>query len=187
MSYPLVRDLALDGIPVKVTCRVLGFSPQAFYKWRAHPVSDREWSEAHLIDAARQIHTDDPTFGYRFIADELTAEHGISASENRVQRLCRSHGIFSVLARKKGRGLRSGPAVHDDLVRRVFSAERPNELWLTDITEHRSVASCASSGHARIASLNQLVLGAKQRPAATATGWDASNPISEAQPRAGRL
>ena len=138
MSYPLVRDLALDGIPVKVTCRVLGFSPQAFYKWRAHPVSDREWSEAHLIDAARQIHTDDPTFGYRFIADELTAEHGISASENRVQRLCRSHGIFSVLARKKGRGLRPGPAVHDDLVQRVFSAERPNELWLTDITEHRT-------------------------------------------------
>lgn len=138
MSYPLVRDLALNGIPVKVTCRVLGFSPQAFYKWRADPVSARDWSEAHLIDAARQIHTDDPTFGYRFIADELVAEHGISASENRVQRLCRSHGISSVLARKKGRGLRPGPAVHDDLVRREFTASRPNELWLTDITEHRT-------------------------------------------------
>ena len=33
MRYPLVRDLAAEGIPVAVTCRVLGFSKQAFYKW----------------------------------------------------------------------------------------------------------------------------------------------------------
>jgi hypothetical protein len=39
MTYPLVRDLADDGIPVTVTCRVLGFSTQGFYKWRANPVS----------------------------------------------------------------------------------------------------------------------------------------------------
>jgi putative transposase len=32
MRYPLVRDLAAEGIPVAVTCRVLGFSKQAFYK-----------------------------------------------------------------------------------------------------------------------------------------------------------
>ena len=138
MIHPLVRDLACDGIPVKVTCRVLGFSPQAFYKWRANPVSAREWSDARLVDAARTVHADDPTFGYRFIADELTAEHGITASENRVQRLCSSHGIFSVLARRRRRGVRPGPAVHDDLVRREFTAERPNVLWLTDITEHRT-------------------------------------------------
>ena len=34
MMYPLVRDLAAERIPVAVTCRVLGFSKQAFYKWR---------------------------------------------------------------------------------------------------------------------------------------------------------
>jgi putative transposase len=136
MIYPLVRELASDGIPVKVTCRVLGFSPEGFYKWRKDPVSARDWSDAHLVDAAREIHADDPVFGYRFIADELAAEHGIRASENRVHRLCSSHGIFSVLHRRRGRGLRPGPAVHDDLVHREFGAARPNELWLTDITEH---------------------------------------------------
>jgi putative transposase len=138
MIYPLVRDLAMGGIPVVVTCRVLGFTPQAFYKWRASPVCDRDWADAHLIDAALGIHADDPVFGYRFITDELAAEHGIVASENRVQRLCSSHGIFSVLAKRTRRGMRPGPAVHDDLVRRVFTARRPNVLWLTDITEHRT-------------------------------------------------
>ena len=138
MIYPLVRDLAADEIPVVVTCRVLGFSPQAFYKWRANPVSARDWDDAHLIDAALAIHADDPVFGYRFIADELEAEHGITASENRVHRLCREHRISSVIARRRGKGLKVGPPVHDDLVRRVFRAEAPNRLWLTDITEHRT-------------------------------------------------
>lgn len=136
MMYPLVRELAADGIPVTVTCRVLGFTPQAYYKWRANPVCDREWHDAHLVDAALQIHADDPTFGYRFIADELAEEHGIPASENRVHRLCSAHGIFSVLARRKGRRPRPKEPVHDDLVRRQFGAKVPNELWFTDITEH---------------------------------------------------
>jgi len=138
MIYPLVRDLAADGIPVVVTCRVLGFTPQAFFKWRANPVCKRDWDDAHLVDAAREIHADDPVFGYRFIADELRAEHGIEASENRVHRLCSQHGIFSVLARKRGRGPKAGSPVHDDLVRRVFTAAGPDHLWLTDITEHRT-------------------------------------------------
>ena len=87
MMYPLVRDLAVDEIPVTVTCRVLGFSAQAFYKLRQGPVTQRDWDDAHLINAAYDIHADDPAFGYRFIADELPGR-GIVAGENRVARLC---------------------------------------------------------------------------------------------------
>jgi hypothetical protein len=87
MMYPLVGDLAAEQIPVAVTCRVLGFSKQAFYKSRADPVSRRDWDDAHLTNAAVDIHHDDPEFGYRFITDKL-AGHGITASRNRVDRLC---------------------------------------------------------------------------------------------------
>ena len=138
MIYPLVRDLASDGVPVVVTCRVLRFSPQSFYKWRKNPFSARDWDDAHLVHAALAVHADDPVFGYRFIADELAAEHGIRASENRVHRLCKEHKIASVIGRRRGRANRPGPAVHDDLVRRTFTASSPNRLWLTDITEHRT-------------------------------------------------
>ncbi len=54
-----------------MTCRVLGFSKQGYYRWKANPVTDRDWADAHLVNAALQIHADDPAFGYRFIADEL--------------------------------------------------------------------------------------------------------------------
>ena len=135
MMFPLVRDLAADKIPVAVTCRVLGFSKQAFYKWQADPVCQRDWDDAHLINAAIEIHHDDPEFGYRFIADEL-ARAGVVASRNRVNRLCTMARLWSVHSRKRGRFRKPGPPVHDDLVKREFTAEAPNKLWLTDITEH---------------------------------------------------
>jgi len=135
MTYPLVTDLAADGVPVAVTCRVLGFSKQGYYRWKANPVAERDWIDAHLVNAALDIHADDPAFGYRFIADELP-EKGITAGENRVQRLCRDHGIWSVFSKKRGLNRKPGPPVHDDLVERDFTAAAPNELWLTDITEH---------------------------------------------------
>lgn len=137
MMYPLVLDLAADGIPVTVTCRVLGFSTQAFYKWRKQPVTQRDWEDAHLINAAFSIHADDPALGYRFIADELP-DHGITAGENRVARLCSQERIWSVFAKKRGLTRKAGPPVHDDLVDRQFTAQKPDQLWLTDITEHRT-------------------------------------------------
>jgi putative transposase len=135
MMYPLVQELAADKIPVVVTCRVLGFSKQAYYKWQAAPVSQRDWDDAHLINAAVDIHHDDPEFGYRYITDEL-ADHGITASRNRVNRLCTSARLWSVHSRKRGLHRKPGPPVHDDLVLRDFTAPAPNLLWLTDITEH---------------------------------------------------
>jgi putative transposase len=135
MMFPLVLDLAADGIPVAVTCRVLGFSKQAFYQWKAQPVSQRDWADAHLINAAIDIHHDDPEFGYRFIADQLPGR-GVRAGRNRVSRLCTQQRLWSAHAKKRGLTRKPGPPVHDDLVERTFTAERLDQLWLTDITEH---------------------------------------------------
>jgi putative transposase len=135
MMYPLVQELAVTGIAVTLSCRVLGFSKQAFYKWQTNPMCDRDWDDAHLINQALDIHHDDPAFGYRFIADQL-AERGVMASENRVQRLCQQQQIWSVFAKKRGLARKAGPPVHDDLVDRDFTATARNVKWLTDITEH---------------------------------------------------
>jgi putative transposase len=137
MMYPLVQDLAAERFPVRLTCGVLGFSAQGFYKWRARPCSERDWSDAQVTNVIVDIHADDPEFGYRFIADEL-CRSGHTMSEGRVWRLCAQQRIWSTTT-KKGRrtsGKTPGPAVHDDLVNRDFTAPGPNLVWLTDITEH---------------------------------------------------
>ena len=51
-------------------------------------------------------------------------------------RLCSQANLFSFHSRKRGKGRRPGPPVHDDHVNRDFAAAGPNQLWLTDITEH---------------------------------------------------
>ena len=141
MIYPLVKEMAAVGapvrVPVAVACRVLGFSKQGYYKWLKQPVSAREAEERELIAVLHQLHDDDPEGGYRVLADDIT-ELGYTLSERRVWRLCRVAGIQSVFTTRKTRYKKAGAPVHDDLVDRQFSADGPNQVWLTDITEHRT-------------------------------------------------
>ncbi len=60
-------------------------------------------------------------------------------AERTAWRICSNNGWWSVFGkRKRGKNGKIGPPVHDDLVGRDFTAETPNRLWLTDITEHRT-------------------------------------------------
>ena len=137
MKYPLVRELAADGIPVTVTCRVLKFSTQGYYKWLRRPCSDRDYDNAVLTNAALKAHLEDPGFGYRFLLDELQSQ-GHKVSARRVWRLCSEQRIWASFVKKSRSGKKPGPPVHDDLVKREFSAEAIDQIWFTDITEHRT-------------------------------------------------
>jgi hypothetical protein len=70
MMYPLVRELAVDGVPVTVTCRVLKIARQPYYRWLVNPVTAAELTAAYRADALFEAHHEDPEFGYRFLIDE---------------------------------------------------------------------------------------------------------------------
>jgi len=135
--YPLVRELAVDGIPVAVSCRVLGLARQPYYRWLRSPFTDAQLDEAWLANAIFDAHVDDPEFGYRFLADEVRLA-GQAVSDRVVWRICRDHAWWSRFGKPKVRGKKAkthAPAF-DDLVRRDFTAEGPNQKWVADITEH---------------------------------------------------
>src|SRR3954453_742007 len=53
--------------------------------------------------------------------------------------ICSANRWWSAFGKpRRAKGGRPGPPVHDDRVNRVFTAAAPNQLWLTDITEHRT-------------------------------------------------
>jgi len=141
MIYPLVRELAAAGapirVPVAVTCRVLKIARQPYYRWLDEPVTAAEWIEAHRANALFDAHRDDPEFGYRFLVDEAR-EQGQQMVDRTAWRICSTNRWWSVFGKRKpyGKARKPGAPAHDDLVERAFTAAAPNQLWLTDITEH---------------------------------------------------
>jgi putative transposase len=131
-----VSELAADGIPVAVTCRVLKLARQPYYRWRANPVTDAELLEAYRANALFDAHRDDPEFGYRYLLEEAR-QAGEPMAERTAWRIGTDNRWWSVFGKKRGKNGKVGPPVHDDLVERDFTAEASNRLWLSDITEHR--------------------------------------------------
>jgi len=147
MTYPLVKELAEDGIPVTVTCRVLKLSRQPYYRWLKDPITAAEITGAYRANALFDAHRDDPEFGHRLLADEAR-DAGEAMSDRTAWKITSANGWWSAFGKKRGKnGARPGPAVHDDLctvtgehgrIRHEFTADRPNQLWLTDISEHKT-------------------------------------------------
>ena len=124
MTYPLVRDLAADGIPVTVTCRVLEIARQPYYRWLADPITDSEVQEAYRINALIDAHADDPEYGYRYLADE-TADAGVPMAVRTAWRLCRGRApLRGSLAESARRLLR----VHRSMMT-CSSAISPLKRW----------------------------------------------------------
>jgi len=133
-----VSELAGDGIPVAVSCRVLKLARAPYYRWLRDPVGPAQELRLERIAALRDAHHDDPEFGYRLLADEAR-QLGFPMADRTAWRLCNQAGIMSAIVKtRKRRGKTPGPPVCDDLVNRHFTAEGPNQLWLVDITEHRT-------------------------------------------------
>ena len=90
-------------------------------------MSQRDWDDTHLINAAHDNHADDPALGYRFIAVELPGR-GITIGENRVVRVCSQGRIWSTFAKKRKLNRRSGQPLQDEVVQRQFSAQAANQV-----------------------------------------------------------
>ncbi|MFF2900842.1 hypothetical protein [Streptomyces sp. NPDC057966] len=127
MMYPLVREptaaAAPHRVPVVVTCRVLGLARQPYYRWLARPVTDAELTEAYRADALFDAHRVGPEFGHRFLLDEAHAA-GEPMAERTAWRICRDNRWWSAFGKRRGRGknAKAGPPVHDDRIRRDFTA-----------------------------------------------------------------
>jgi len=121
-----------------VTCRVLKLARQPYYRWRANPITDAEIVEAYRANALFDAHREDPEFGYRYLVEEA-GDAGEPMAERTGWRICANNEWWSAFGkRKRGKNGKVGPPVHDDLVERDFTADEPNQLWLSDITEHRT-------------------------------------------------
>ena len=132
----MIDRLADTGIPVDRCCRTLGVSRQGYYRYKRRATSATQLRRQWLIGLIREVHVASRgTYGYRRIHAELTMAMNVRVSYRLVSVLMTQAGIYGLPGPARVKRLR-GVATADDLVNRKFHRLRPNELWMTDITEH---------------------------------------------------
>ncbi len=121
---------------IAMMCRVLEVSPSGFYAWLKRTPSARRRSDLLLGDHVEALYLQSrSTYGRPRLHADLKDE-GINVSGKRLARLMRERQIVGVSRRKgvittvRDRDARPAP----DLVDRNFRAERPDQLWVADIT-----------------------------------------------------
>ena len=123
-------------LPVRRMCHVLQVSVSGYYAWRGRPKSAREMANETLSQKVEEVFFGSfETYGSPRVYQELKAQ-GIACSENRVARLMKLRGLKAKQARRYRSTTKRNrrDAVAPNLLQRDFTAERPNQKWLTDIT-----------------------------------------------------
>ncbi len=122
--------------PIQRMCQVLGVSRSAYYAWQGRSLSSRAQANEALLTRIRVIHAQSrQTYGSPRIHAELRAQ-GVPCSRHRVARLMRRHEIQAWHKRRFRRTTRVNPrlAVAANHLNQKFAAERPNQVWLSDLT-----------------------------------------------------
>ena len=126
--------------PVELSCEILHVSRSAYYKWLRGDFGRRIRENARIAEIIEDIHRKDPDKGYRRIRDDLEKYHGIDVNDKRVLRICRKRGIKSTIKYSNHgctRQARNPQYIAENVLNREFTAEKPNEKWLTDVTEFK--------------------------------------------------
>jgi transposase InsO family protein len=123
--------------PVRTLCRIVGVAASGFYAWLGRRPSRRHAADRRvgerigaIFEASRR------TYGSPRVHAELRAE-GVRIGRKRVARLMREGGL--TVARRRRRVPRTTDSRHDhpvapNLLDRNFAAERPDTVWLADLS-----------------------------------------------------
>lgn len=116
---------------------MVGLNRSTFYDNKHRVPSNQAIRRLLLSDVIAGVHANSrATYGRLRIQAALRIEHGLIVNQKLVKRLMQELQIHGLPRQKKDSRNLANVATHEDRVNRNFVAERPNALWLTDITEH---------------------------------------------------
>ena len=128
------------GYRIESCCDILHVSRSAYYRWLIGNVGKRTQENERIAEIVEQIHTESPDKGYRRIRDDLERYHDTKISDKRTLRICRSRDIKSTIKYANNgctRNASNPQYIAENILDRDFHADKPNEKWLTDVTEFK--------------------------------------------------
>jgi len=126
-----------DTYPVGAMCRLLKVSKSGFYGWRDRPMSRHEHQDVELAALMHTVYErSHRTYGARRVHAEFREVYRVRVGRKRVARLMRNAELKGVQKRRFWCTTKGGAAERwaPDLVEREFVADRPNALWVADVT-----------------------------------------------------
>jgi len=126
--------------PVELCCSILHVARSAYYKWLNGDIGNRICENEQIAKKIEEIHMKDPSKGYRRINDDLYRKYDIKINDKRALRICRSKDIKSTIKYANQGCTRQADNpqfIAENVLNREFTADKPNEKWLTDVTEFK--------------------------------------------------
>jgi putative transposase len=130
-------DPQRDSYPLSLLCRILKVSRSGYYAWRRREPSATVERRQQIGLAARLCHRDSHgIYGYRRVHRDLVDDHAIACCRETVRRVMADLGLSG---KQKRRFITTTDSNHDEpiaanLLQRDFTATRPDQKWLADIT-----------------------------------------------------
>lgn len=141
IRYQTVKILHEEkGYSIQDLCPLVHIARSSYYKWLSHPKSRHELENEKISAAIQQIYTEHPDKGHRRIRDDLEKDYGILTSNKRILHLCRVLHIQSTVKFKNHgctKAASDPQVIVSNILHREFWAGRPNEKWLTDVSEFK--------------------------------------------------
>ena len=131
-----------DDYPLNLLCRVLRVSRSGYYAWCRREPSPRTQRRQQIGQAVQQSHRNSHgTYGYRRVHRDLVEDHEIVCCRETVRRVMSELGLFG---RHKRRFIKTTDSNHQEPIaanrlQRDFTATRPDQKWLADITYIRLI------------------------------------------------
>ncbi|MGG3174286.1 IS3 family transposase [Brevibacillus laterosporus] len=126
--------------PITDVCKLLGVSRSGYYKYLSTRNLNRDKTIKKRIRTIYEQRKG--IYGYRRIQAELLRQFGCRVNHKKVLRIMQNLGLKSIIRRKRAymttyQAKVSDGRVADNLLKRDFTAQEPNQKWVTDVTQYR--------------------------------------------------
>ena len=128
-----------EGWSIRQMCRLMNISRSGYFKWLGREIPS---SESENIEIAQLVQEYDDRLnhilGYRRMTLFINHYNGTAYNRKRIRRIMKVLKIQSVIRKKAKQYTRcSGAETAENILKRNFLADKPNEKWATDVTEFK--------------------------------------------------
>ncbi len=134
--YVIIRELA-DGSNIRYLCELFNVSRSGYYAYLKRMDIDRDQASKELVKTVYDRY--EGKYGYRQIQLFLLQDHHVWWNHKKVLRLMQALGLRSKIRRKHHCNYSSSVQgrVAENILKRDFNTQAPNQKWVTDITQFR--------------------------------------------------